>query len=335
MSDVRSGNTSNPEKNWSPWAGPYRRAAGETVQVPPARFVQWRAVFRAHRHQPADQAGETPSLVWVNLAYLPKNMAPRIEAIALQDPGVRVQGFTPPQQTTNLQPVQLRQPSRSSRARASVATQPLISTQSPANPQPATRRAEAPPQGFIQRGFQSVLWAAEDDNDDELVFTLYYRGEGEQNWKLLKDKVEQRYFTWDTTTMPDGAYYLKIVASDAPSNPPDEALTAERISERFEVDNSPPEILDLSAAPQSPEVLVRFLARDSASAVARAEYSLNAGEWTLLFPADRVTDSAQESYSLTLKNLPPGEHTVAVRVYDRFENATSAKVTFTVPARPR
>jgi hypothetical protein len=135
--------------------------------------------------------------------------------------------------------------------------------------------------------------------------------------------------------MPDGAYYLKIVASDAPSNPPDEALTAERISERFEVDNSPPEILDLSAAPQSPEVLVRFLARDSASAVARAEYSLNAGEWTLLFPADRVTDSAQESYSLTLKNLPPGEHTVAVRVYDRFENATSAKVTFTVPARPR
>lgn len=332
---VRSGNTSNPEKNWSPWSGPYRRAAGETVQVPPARFIQWRAVFRAHRQQPADQAGETPSLVWVNLAYLPKNMAPRIEAIALQDPGVRVQGFTPPQQTTNLQPVPLRQPSRSSRARTSVAVQPLLSTQPPANPQPPSRRAEAPPQGFLQRGFQSVLWSAEDDNDDELVFTLYYRGEGEQNWKLLKDKVEQRYFTWDTTTMPDGAYYLKIVASDAPANPPDEALTAERISERFEVDNSPPEILNLSAAPQSPDVLLRFLARDSTSAVARAEYSLNAGEWTLLFPADRVTDSAQETYSLTLKNLPPGEHTVAVRVYDRFENTASAKVTFTVPPRPR
>jgi outer membrane protein assembly factor BamB len=332
---VRSGNTSNPEKNWSPWSGPYRKATGETVQVPPARFIQWRAVFRAQRNPPTDRAGETPSLVWVNLAYLPKNMAPRIEAIALQEPGVRVQGFTPPQPATNLQPVQLRPPARSNRARASAAAQPLLAAQSPASPQPVGRRAEVPPQGFAQKGFQSVLWTAEDDNDDELIFTLYYRGEGEQNWKLLKDRVEQRYFTWDTTTMPDGAYYLKIVASDAPSNPPDEALTAERISERFEVDNSPPEILNLSAVPQSPDVLVRFVARDSTSAVARAEYSLNAGEWTLLFPDDRVTDSAQENYSLTLKNLSPGEHTLAVRIYDRFENPASAKITFTVPARPR
>jgi len=39
--------------------------------------------------------------------------------------------------------------------------------------------------------------------------------------------------------MPDGAYYLKIVATDAASNSPALALTTERESERFVVDNNP------------------------------------------------------------------------------------------------
>ena len=42
---ARSGNTSSPEKNWSAWSGPYK-SRGETVTCPPARFIQWKAVFR-------------------------------------------------------------------------------------------------------------------------------------------------------------------------------------------------------------------------------------------------------------------------------------------------
>ena len=52
----------------------------------------------------------------------------------------------------------------------------------------------------------------------------YYRGENETQWKLLKDKLDQKFYSWDTTSLPDGAYYLRIVASDAPSNPPAVAL---------------------------------------------------------------------------------------------------------------
>ena len=77
-------------------------------------------------------------------------------------------------------------------------------------------KMDVPPQGFVDRGYQSVLWSAHDDNDDDLVFSVYYRGEGEQSWRLLKDKLTQRFYSWDTTTIPDGAYYLKIVASDLP-----------------------------------------------------------------------------------------------------------------------
>jgi hypothetical protein len=316
---VRSGNTSSPERNWSPWAGPYSIASGETVDCPPARFAQWKVVFK----NPAVGKADAPAtnISWVGLAYLPKNIAPTVDSIVLQNPNVRVQGFAV--QTQQQQSAQLKMPP--------VAAFPGAPT-FPGSQQPSPQRFDPPPQGFVQRGFQSVLWAARDENDDELEYAIYYRGEGEKNWKLLKDKVEQKYFTWESSTMPDGAYVLRIVASDAPSNPTDQSLSGERESDRFEVDNTPPGIEGLKAEESSPEIKIRFDAKDSYSNIARAEFSLDGGEWKLVYPTGRVTDAPTESYVISLKEIAAGEHTVAVRVFDQFENSTSAKVTFSYPA---
>jgi hypothetical protein len=203
-------------------------------------------------------------------------------------------------------------------------------------PQPSPpvqpQKFEAPPQGFVQRGWQSVLWGAHDENDDDLVFTVYYRGERETAWKLLKEKVETRFYSWDTTTMPDGAYYLKIVASDSPSNPPEEALTAERVSERFLVDNAPPEVSNLRTTVSGRSAEVRFEAKDPSSLLTRAEWSLDGGDWKLVLPAGRLSDARQEAYSVTLAGLTAGEHTIAVRLTDEFENQSAAKTVFRVAA---
>jgi len=82
---ARSGNTSDPESNWSDWAGPYSNSSGDKLDCPPARFVQWKAVLHG------GTTGATPEIGWMNVAYLPKNVAPRVTAIALQNPGVRTQ----------------------------------------------------------------------------------------------------------------------------------------------------------------------------------------------------------------------------------------------------
>ena len=111
----------------------------------------------------------------------------------------------------------------------------------------SSTKFESQPQGTQQKGYQTVLWTAHDDNEDELRYSVYFRGENASEWLLLKDNLDQKFYSWDTTTMPDGAYYLKIVASDAPSNPPAVALKTERESERFEVDNTPPTIEHLEA----------------------------------------------------------------------------------------
>jgi outer membrane protein assembly factor BamB len=314
---VRTGNTEDPGKEWSRWFGPYSKS-GAAMEAPSARFVQWKAIIHDGR------AGD--GIEWVSLAYLPRNVAPILDGIALQEPGIRAQsqsnvGASQPTVVTLKQP-------------PSPNTTGVIITQGSA---PA--RFELPPQGTLQKGYQSVLWSAHDENDDELRYAVYFRGENEREWKLLKDNLEQKFYSWDTTTMPDGAYYLKIVATDAPSNPPAIARKSERESERFEVDNTPPVIEGLKVGPPSGKMSgghpASFTARDASTAIERAQYSLDGGDWILLAPDEPVSDALVEHYNIGLPSLPPGEHIIAVRAYDRFENVGSAKITFTVPtARP-
>jgi hypothetical protein len=312
---VRSGNTSNPEKNWSQWTGPYKSPSGADVTCPPARFVQWKAVFLN-----AGSGGQ-PSLSWVSLAYLPKNVAPVIDAIALQDPGIRVSGFS--QQGGNTTPVHLRTPGSDSDSSSE------SGEGESAGRQP---RVEILPQAVADHGYESVIWSAHDDNDDALTYSVYYRAEGEKNWRLLKDKISSQYYSWDTSTMPDGAYYLKIVASDAPSNPPNEALTAERESDRFLVGNTPPRVDNLHAQANGSTASLSFGATSTSGAIARASYSVDSSDWQIVFPVGQLTDAPKEDYRWNITDLPAGEHTVSVRVTDRFGNETAAKTTFTVSA---
>jgi len=316
---VRSGNTEEPGKEWSRWFGPYEKP-GTTAQAPAARFFQWKAVI--HDGRPGD------GIDWVSVAYLPRNVAPVIDAIVLEDPGVRTQSTTI----------------------VSSGQAPSVTLKLPPTPntpnifvaQATPTKFEQPPQGYREKGYQSVLWSAHDDNDDELRYAVYFRGENERGWKLLKDKLDQKFYSWDTTTLPDGAYYLKIVASDAPANPPADALEVSRESERFEVDNTPPAIDRLEATYSASRlgglsngaILVKFLAHDTGSSVDRAQYSVDGGDWFFVSPAGNVSEAPEERYEFSISISSPGEHTVAVRAYDRFENVGSAKTTVNVPTKP-
>jgi hypothetical protein len=312
---IRAGNTANPDENWSTWAGPYD-ASGQRVEIPAARYAQWRAVLHS--------GSGSPILDWISLSYLPKNVAPEIQAIEMQDPGIRVQtiGAGLALGDHSQAPVHLRLPQ--------LAGAHMNSAFSSANVDSNAAHFDAPPQATMQKGYQSVLWLARDENDDDLVYTIYYRAENETQWKLLKDDIHDKFYSWDTSSMPDGAYYLKIVASDSPSNPPDQALETSMTGDRFIVDNTAPAITGPQAEGTADGAHVRFTAKDPGSNIARAEYSVDAGDWKLVEPIGRLSDSATENYDFALHRLNAGEHTVAVRVYDRFENISVGKVVFHV-----
>jgi WD40 repeat protein len=313
---VRSGNTEDPAKEWSPWFGPYT-TTDTRVEAPSARFLQWRAVI--HDGRPGD------GIDWVSVAYLPKNVAPVIDGISIQDPGVRAQ--VPLGVVGQPGNAPLKQPPTPNPTPGAIVLN--------ANP---GQKFEMQPQGTSQKGYQSVLWSAHDDNEDDLKFSVYFRGENQKDWLLLKGNLDQKFYSWDTTSMPDGAYYLKIVASDAPSNPPEVALKAERESERFEVDNTTPTIGKIDANPTGMNADhslgvsydFQFTASHPTNSIERAQYSVDGGDWILVRPTSGISDYKSETYAFTVRGLSPGEHTIAVRAYDRFENVGSEKTTIQI-----
>ncbi len=62
------------------------------------------------------------------------------------------------------------------------------------------------------------------------LYDVMYRREGETSWKLLKGGLTDSILVWDTASAPNGAYVVKVVASDQGSNPAETALKGERES---------------------------------------------------------------------------------------------------------
>ena len=91
------------------------------------------------------------------------------------------------------------------------------------------------------------------------------------------------------------------------------------------MDNTPPEITGLRGAPSGNRVEVQFHAKDALSVLGKAEYSINGGDWVVVEPVTRLTDSLEEDYRFLI-DRGQGEMTVAVRVADENDNQTVAKV---------
>src|ERR1700675_1066642 len=298
---ARSGNVDNPDRNWSPWTRINFALAADSELKIPPA--------RFVQWKSVLHAGNpAPRVDAVLLNYLPKNVAPEIDDITVQ-PGYRYQPISH-----------------------------VTGTDAPAPGQP---RFDPPPPAVRDRDSIGIRWSAHDDNDDQLVYSVYYRGDGESRWLLLKNNLSDRYYSFDASLLPDGGYTVKIVASDAPSHSPGEALYAERVGTRFEVDTTAPVIDNLTAAIDvrqiGKQIHVHFRASDSFSSIKRAEYSLDGGDWQFVEPVGQLSDAKAEDYDFhvavpQLEAAPAlmagstaNDHVVVVRAYDRFDNLATAK----------
>jgi WD40 repeat protein len=288
---ARSGNVDNPDRNWSPWQH-VDLGKGAQMGVPAARYAQWKVVMHAGNPRPAVNS--------VTLYYLPKNVAPEVDDVSIQV-------------GTRYQPV----------GRPSGSSQGTDLSGSSGN------RFDSPVPSSHDRDAVGVKWSAHDENDDQLVYSVYYHGDGEGRWLLLKDNLSDKAYSFDASLLPDGGYIIKVVASDAPSHSPGEALSASRESRRFEVDTTPPRIENLAAALEGEQIHVRFRAEDGFSTIKRAEFSVDAGEWQYLEPVGQLSDSKIEDYDFKVtpaaEKDTAAEHVVVVRVYDKYDNMAAAK----------
>lgn len=298
--DTRSGNLDRPQKNWSSW----EQIDGATGRPssPSARFLQYRITLTAGNQ------GASPELREIELAYMAKNAPPAIEEIDITPPNYKfpaaaIQASTSP---------------------ATINLPPLGARRRPASTLTLDSSSQSQAMQFA-KGSIGARWAVSDPNGDELVYKVELKGVQEREWKLLRDKLRDKFLSWESSTFPDGEYVLRVTAADSGSNPPEQVLTAQLESERFIIDNTPPQIMGLAGSRTGKQVRVRWKAKDARSTIQKAEYSLNGSDWVVVEPTTRLSDSPEHDYELSIEATGT-EQTIAVRVTDEFANQAVDKV---------
>jgi hypothetical protein len=196
---------------------------------------------------------------------------------------------------------------------------------------PATPAPNTAPAAAEANRIQTIAWEAEDPNGDSLQYSLYFRSGSKAPWILLKEKLTENHFEWDTRTVTDGRYEVKVVASDALSNPPGEGKTASRVSEAVLVDNTPPVIGDVKSVVKGSAVTIDARAADHTSIVASFDYSVDSNtDWQMVLPSNKIFDSPEEMVSFTIRGLSAGPHQITLRAADAKGNTAFETVLITI-----
>jgi hypothetical protein len=298
--ETRSGNTAKPDADWRAWTAvkptlpsdPARPAPPESsghVASAPARFLQYRATLR----------GKSASLRGVTTYFVPQNQRARITEITSGEPS----GTT---------------------AMAAASTTIL------AAPTPASGSSRRESHSPVVK----LRWKVDNPDGDELVYRLWLRTLNGAVWRPLAglggvngEPLTKPEWEWNTESLPDGHYVVRVVASDERSQPAPRALSFALDSQPMLIDNGRPEILQWGV--RYPVVSGRIA--DSASAITAIEMAIDGGEWTLLSPVDGIADERQEQFSITLPRLLPGPHAVAIRATDSNANVGAIQIEVNTP----
>ncbi len=298
---TRSGNSAKPDRTWSDWSEPLADASGSRILSPNARYIQWKAEL-------AGAASGAPVLDSVTLAYLPQNSPPVVKSINVVAQSVAA--------------------SQTARAASSSPSSAYSVTVSDTGDATASTPAGTPTQTLPRAASQqiTVAWQAEDPDGDRLVYNVYFRGEEETQWKLLRGDTHENSVTFDADVLADGKYFFRVTASDREANPPATAREGQLVSAPVMIDNTPPVVTIGVVRHSGAAAHIEFEAADAASPLRRCEYSLDAASWVPVAAADGVIDSLREKFVLDLTGLAPGEHLLVIRAADSANNTGVTKV---------
>lgn len=284
----RSGASEKPDESWLPWTD-WLPGTGGTVPLPPARSLQWEV-----------EIGDGSAVERVEVALRDINLAPTIEDLTVEEPGVVYLAVPPP-------------------------TGPVIDRDNPdingiftvIDPEAAMGQNSKKGKKYYRNGFRTVSWKTKDLNDDALLFLLEMERDDGFILKIREDLAAEQLGV-DTTAVPDGRYRFRLTASDGSTNPGD-ALTATRDTRWFVVDNTPPEIT-LAREGDRWTIVVE----DGGSAVAKVEWSRDGDRWREIAPTDGILDGLRETFSL---EAAEGAHLLVVRAIDLHHNRATAGAT--------
>lgn len=304
----RSGVSAEPDRTWSSWTEPREGTEILLTDLPNGRYVQFRAELRAGSGN--GDEGVSPRIYETELSYRQENLSPRISGFTALDPG---QILVP----ANFNPSnQVYEPAHPNR-------QGIFTSLTPAGDDEGGGGRN---KILWKLGYQTLRWTGADPNGDDLVYDLSFRpAEGrEDQWLEAVKDLKDDHYSFDALSLPDGTYRFRLRASDLPSNDPETALVAERVSDPVVIDHTPPKLGRVEKMEKEKGGGLRVTVEDAASPIREAVYSVNAGEWKPVRAADGLLDGRTE-----VLLIEPGEPggLALLRVTDAAQNVVTFNLT--------
>jgi hypothetical protein len=298
---TRSGNADTPDTTWSRW----QAVAGDgAIASPPGRCLQWKLRL----------GGGDARVDEVTISYRESNQPPRIEDLQVAPQG---QAFREGEMSPRTEAV-----TQTLAGGQKVEYSATIGGSRPVREMP-----------IWARGLRTLSWRGVDPNGDPLRYKVAVRADPDGEWIEIGKDLEASVLTWNTNTLGDGRYRVKVAASDAEGNAVGEGLSAEAVSEPFSIDNTPPRVSSLEAAARPAGVEVSGAAEDGEGWLQRLDLAIDDGAWHSLTPDGGLSDAPKLTFRTVLKDLDPGPHLVSVRAVDAAGNAATRAVRVSVAAR--
>lgn len=301
----RFGNTSIPDASWTEWA----EATVSTEMKSPS--LQYNIGMPVARYLQLDVSIPlSTKLNQIRTHHLLPNVPPQIFDIRVLPIGFDASTQEPPmQQNIDLE-----------RAIRAPDTASLLS-----GPGPRTqlrRRSES--------GLYTILWRADDTNDDTLRFSLFLKSATASDWTLLGADLDSPIYLLNSKGLPDGYYQVRVKASDHLSNPLGKGLEGSSQSSLFLIDNTPPALTETSRAVADGVITLAFSASDTYSNLRSASVSLNGGKPVALLSNDAIWDSRNEAITFVSPKLPSGNHSILLEVEEDSGNKSVIVVNFVI-----
>jgi hypothetical protein len=179
-------------------------------------------------------------------------------------------------------------------------------------------------------GMQVVLWTVADADNDNVIATFSLRREGETAWTDLAINTRDTYAQFDTSHLPDGIYFTRLVVTETDPRPPAERLSATFETDDLVIDHQRPELLECSAKRTSDKVVLTVHGRDNLSLLEGIEVLFNNGvHETLEQPVDGIRDGREETFLMELPfSRVANANSVEITLYDTAGNGATKRLTW-------
>ena len=340
--ETRTGSVAEPDATWTDWSA-VRSVSGSregAITSPAGRFVQYRLTLHEGRN------GRSPAVREVSLGYLPRNQAPKVTFTNptggerwSKTQTLRWTGVDPDNDTLAYEVTYSKD--------AGATWKPLPAAVKPAPSPPTTTTVAA-----ATPDTASIVLALATDTPAKMLEEYKKKVEAMNLPAAMKASIVEEYrlsqeqkpaapaaFSQrdnskavDTTLLPDGPYWFKVVASDRVSNPTD-ALTAQTISEPVLIVNAVPKIT-FAGQPtilSDKRVRLRGALTQAQVNLTAGQYRVDGGDWFAVAPTDGLFDSMKESFAVETTPLTPGKHTIEVEAFNAAGGRSLEKIEVTVP----